>query len=180
MASVARGLRQKMTDIEHFKRNFLMHEAVLDRLVMDPYHDVIIAFKVDARNITKHFATDHGFPTPIQSEADQIAADVLMRKLFPSGRLEIALRNITHFEVDRWRSNRDDERLLSTLGSEYPGDSWDGVREVFGFSFLESSPLLDELGKSKSSFCHLSIAITDARIDVVFERLELLNYPPAG
>lgn len=165
-----------MISTDQFKRNFLMHEAILDRLVMDPYHDVVMAFKVDTRNITKHFAADHGLPIPIQSEADRDAADDLMRKLFPSGHLEIALRNITHFEVDRWRAYHDGERLLSTIGSDYPGDSWDGAREVFGFSFLESSPLLEELGKYNSSFHHLSISITDARIDVVFEQLELLNY----
>jgi hypothetical protein len=167
-----------MNGIEQLKRNFLMHEAVLDRLIMDPYHDVIIAFEVDARNITKHFAADHGFPIPIQTESDRNVAKALMNKLFPSGRLEIAFRNVAHFEFDRWRAYRDGERLLSTIGSDYPGDSWDGAREVFGFSFLESSPLLEELGRYKPNFHHLSISITDAQIDVVFEQLDLLNYQP--
>ena len=134
--------------------------------------DVILEIEVSEWNFTKSFFLDLNVPV------EHSAARTRIEQLFPKRMLKLRCKNIAYLGVDRVTRHGRPEMILVKCPEPASPKAVEASQTIFGFGLKDDSDLKDKiLGKLKKEFSHMAIDTIDARIDIVFQEMEIQNFP---
>ena len=159
-----------MKSLELIKKYCIFEEAILDSVSCNNLVDAVLTIKISEWNFTMEFGREWNIPIDHEIARERIF------ELFEGESVGVLCKNLTLLRLNRVRYRLPD----SFLGQpELPlAPDWQEIRKtIIGFSILESSALLDELGQHRNLFHHVAIETNEGSLDVLCQDIEILNWP---
>jgi hypothetical protein len=162
-----------MTCLQKLTKYFILEEAILESFISDDLELVILKIGISEWNLTKDFCSEWKVPL------DHIEARKTLNRILPGSTLIISCRNIALFKLNRVERHGRPELLLVRTQQPVAKNNESYPKTIFGFGVKEPSLLKEELLREyEKSFSHVVIDTIDARIDLIFETLQIENFPP--